>query len=212
MIKIAPLIKNKIIVINNPLDLKFINSKMNINMNIFKNKSKIQLLSVGRLEHQKGYDLLISMFVKLPENYNLTILGEEVCHGNKDKLIAYSKKLGVSERIIFKGFVNNPYEYMANADIFVLSSRYEGFPNVVLEALGCGIPVVAFECPGGINEIIIDGINGFKAIEQDVDDLKDKIIKASNAIFDKNMVIKSVVDRYSISKIIKKYNKLFSSI
>ena len=86
----------------------------------------------------------------------LTIIGEGPLRESLEQLAADS---GVAQQVRFVGFQRNPYPFLARADAFVLSSRFEGFPNVVLEALACGTPVIATPAPGGVAEII-GGIAG----------------------------------------------------
>ena len=95
------------------------------------------------------------------------------------KLKKLASELGLSTQVAFKGFVQNPYPYMAQADLFVLSSRYEGCPNAVLEAMACGTPVVAFRCKGGMDEIIDDGVNGWLAEPENVVDFATAVEKAA---------------------------------
>jgi len=117
----------------------------------------INLVAVGRLVEVKGFDLLIQALglVGNPAMH-LTLLGEGPL---KEKLQALTHKLGLERQIRFVGFQKNPYAYIAKADAYVLSSRYEGFPNVVLEALACGTPVIATPALGGTKEIL-DGVAG----------------------------------------------------
>ena len=78
----------------------------------------------------------------------------------KADLMQLARSLNVEHDIAFPGFVNNPYSYLARADLFVLSSRWEGSPNVLTEALALGLPVVATDCPSGPKEVLQDGLYG----------------------------------------------------
>jgi len=117
------------------------------------------LLAVGRLQMQKDYPTLIRAFAQVRQSRRarLLILGE-----GKERLMleALIKKLGLEEDVSLPGFVMNPYAYMARASLFVLSSRWEGLPTVLIEALCCGTPVVSTDCPSGPREILRDGQYG----------------------------------------------------
>ena len=119
----------------------------------------------------KQFDKLIAAYAasELPaKNIKLMILGE----GPKRKQIeAHSASLGMESHVVFKGFVDNPYDYMKRALFFVLSSKREGFPMVVLESLACGIPVVAFDCVSGPGEMIADRENGLLVADQNFPEL-----------------------------------------
>jgi glycosyltransferase involved in cell wall biosynthesis len=78
------------------------------------------------------------------------------------------RELGLADVVDLAGFQEQPERYFAHAEVFVLSSRYEGMPNVVLEALACGLPIVAFDCPHGVSEIVRDGVNGRLLPPEDV--------------------------------------------
>ena len=119
-----------------------------------------KLLAMGSLTRQKGFDLLIDAMVKLVKirpDIHLTILGTGP---EKDNIMAQIQKESLSGCITLEGFKDNPYPYFYSADLFVLSSRWEGLPNVVLESLACGTPVVAFDCPGCVNEIFDEPAQG----------------------------------------------------
>lgn len=112
-----------------------------------------QLVAVGRLDHQKGFDLLISAMAAVREAFpgaRLTILGQGPL---KSALLEQTRNLGLSDAVEFLGFQLNPWLYMRYADLFVLPSRYEGMPNVLLEAMALHKPIIAADCPGGISEI-----------------------------------------------------------
>lgn len=117
------------------------------------------LLAVGRLQVQKDYSTLIQAVAQVRQTrpVRLLILGE----GNERPMLeALIKELGLEQDVNLPGFVMNPYAYMARASLFVLSSRWEGLPTVLIEALCCGAPVVSTDCPSGPREILRDGQYG----------------------------------------------------
>lgn len=150
----------KIEIIPNPVDLERLRHGINAGGNPYPD-DRTQIVSVGRLNYQKGFDLLIMAFslsLKKNPNIRLTIVGDGP---ERAALKELAEDLGISEAVAFAGEVKNPFPYMAHADFLVLSSRWEGSPNTVLESLGCGTPVLAFESPGGTAEIIKEGENGW---------------------------------------------------
>lgn len=114
------------------------------------------ILAVGRLTDQKAFDVLIQAFSHVNKNHpaRLLILGEGE---NRSALESLVKQLGLEKDVSLMGFVQNPYPYMAHASLFVLPSRWEGLPTVLVEALYLGAPIVATDCPGGSREILKDG-------------------------------------------------------
>lgn len=118
--------------------------------------SRPTLLAVGRLEPQKDYATLIRVFSLLEPKHNarLLILGEGSLRLELQALIG---DLGLAERVQLAGFVNNPYAYMRRAEVFVMSSQWEGLPTVLIEALACGSKVVSTDCPSGPSEILEEG-------------------------------------------------------
>lgn len=166
----------KIIYIYNPIDIKYIKEK-SIEFNPYKD-DYINIIAVGRLTYQKGFDILISAFKEVTEklpNVRLNILGEGELLDSLNKQI---KDLGLSEKVSILGFKENPYPYYKNADLFVLSSRWEGFPNVLLEALACGAKVVATNCKSGPREILGDNEYGTLVEVENIKDLASGIINA----------------------------------
>lgn len=114
------------------------------------------VLGVGRLTAQKDFATLVRAFpiVRQRRPVRLMILGEGE---ERSRLELLTRELGVEEDVSLPGFVDNPYKYMSHAAVFVLSSRWEGLPTVLIEALGVGTPVVATDCPSGPAEILEDG-------------------------------------------------------
>jgi glycosyltransferase involved in cell wall biosynthesis len=141
--------------IHNPVDSEYIRQQCNSSSDPWPD-SGIRLLAIGRLSHQKGFDLLIRAVARLSfrMNLHLVILGEGSERANLEKLVEDER---VSGRVILPGFADNPYRWMKYADMFILSSRAEGFPNVLLEAMACGLPVIATDCRTGPRELLIDG-------------------------------------------------------
>jgi len=117
------------------------------------------LLAVGRLTVQKDFATLVQAFARVRRAHpaQLLILGEGE---ERPVLEALVRQLGLEHDVSLPGFVANPYAYMARASLFVLSSRWEGLPTVLIEALYCGTPVVATDCPSGPREILRDGQYG----------------------------------------------------
>lgn len=118
------------------------------------------VLGVGRLKPQKDFESLIRAFAQVRaerDDVRLVVLGEG---DRRPALESLAEDLGVADAIDLNGFVDNPYVFMQNADVFVLSSRYEGMPNVLVEAAALGTPVVATDCPSGPRELLNDGEGG----------------------------------------------------
>jgi glycosyltransferase involved in cell wall biosynthesis len=114
------------------------------------------ILGVGRLVSQKDFPTLVQAFAQVRQHCpaRLMILGEGE---DRPKLEAQIRQLGLEQDVALPGFVENPYAYMAQADLFVLSSIFEGFGNVVAEAMAAGTPIVSTDCESGPAEILING-------------------------------------------------------
>jgi glycosyltransferase involved in cell wall biosynthesis len=132
------------------------------------------LLAVGRLSPQKDFPTLIRAFSRVRREHpaRLLILGEGNERANLEGLVA---ELGLGDVVGLPGWVPNPYPYMVRAAAFVLSSRWEGLPSVLIEALYCGVPVIATDCPSGPVEILEGGKHGVLLPVGDVDALAQAI-------------------------------------
>jgi len=140
-----------------------------------KNKEIPVLLAAGKLKPQKDFETLLKAFaqVRTKIKAGLIILGEGPM---RSTLISLAKKLNIAEDVRFEGFVQNPFKYMRHADLFVLSSKYEGLPGVLVQALACGCPVVSTDCPSGPREILENGKYGSLVPVADANALADAII------------------------------------
>jgi glycosyltransferase involved in cell wall biosynthesis len=128
------------------------------------------VVSAGRLSQQKDQATLLRAFaqVRCQRPLRLVLLGEGTRRGPLEGL---ARELGIEADLRLPGFASNPYAWMARARVFALSSIWEGFPNVLLEALACGCPVVSSDCPHGPAEILENGRYGVLAVPGDADDL-----------------------------------------
>ena len=157
-------------VVYNPLDLEEIKKKSDERLDERLGK---YIIGVGMLTEQKGFDLLIDAFSKLPDQkLNLVILGDGIKKIDLEKKV---RDLDLENRVIFLGFSENPYKYMKNSECFVLSSRWEGFGLVLVEALAASAKVVSFDCKSGPAEIILSPEIGSLALVENADDLASKI-------------------------------------
>ncbi|MDX9704447.1 MAG: glycosyltransferase, partial [Weeksellaceae bacterium] len=167
------------------------------------------VVAIGNLSQRKGFDLLLTVFEKLKEEkIKLFILGDGA---DKGKLIEQKEKSELIN-VEFLGNKKNPYSYLAQADLFVLSSRYEGFPNVLLEAGVCGTYALANNCPGGINEIIEEKVNGEIASIENPELFAERIKILCQQNFDKNRIQKSIISRFSKEIILEKYEQVFDEL
>lgn len=125
-------------------------------------KREKKVVAVGRLSEQKNFHMLINAFEEFGRNfqeYTLDIYGEGPL---KDSLVELTKKLGIENRVNFKGYVTSIPEKIENAAMYVSTSNYEGISNSMLEAMAMGLPTICTDCPvGGAALVIDDGVNGF---------------------------------------------------
>ena len=142
--------------------------------------SRRSIIAVGRLGREKGFDLLLDAFAcsaLARSDWQLVILGDGP---DRPALQDQVKQLGLSDAVRMPGVVSEPEEWLQHADIFVLPSRFEGFPNALLEAMHCGLPVVAFDCPSGPREIVQNDCTGILVATGDTEALSKAMIRLAN--------------------------------
>ncbi len=151
--------KDKIVTIYNPYDGENIHDLSKLDGNI--DKDTFTIVSVGTLKWEKGYWHLLKAFKIAQEKteravwLSLQIIGDDY-DNNKEKLVKLADDLGISDFVEFVEWQSNPYKYIGNADLFVLPSVSEGFPNALVEAMACGRAVIAADCKTGPKEILAE--------------------------------------------------------
>lgn len=151
--------------IPNPVELP---APWNSNTQKGGNKNSRTVIAMGRLVPQKGFDLLLEAFARVaarhPE-WSLKVLGKGAL---RRQLEFQAESLGLTGRVSFMGAVADPFPILRSADLFVFSSRFEGFGNALTEAMACGLPVISFDCPAGPAHIIRHGVDGLLVPPEDV--------------------------------------------
>ena len=200
---------DKLFIINNPADYNDIRVKTKIVCNYPVNPGVINLVSVARLERIKGHDLLLKIVDKLQRGrYHLHILGEGSMHNEIKNNI---KNMKLSKHVTIHGFVQNPYPLISQMDMFLLTSRSDPYPNSVIEALVLGIPVIAFNSPGGISEMIDSGVNGELVKKNDVEEFRRNIEAYTKDKYNDSNISETSKKKYGRT-IIDQYHQLFENI
>jgi glycosyltransferase involved in cell wall biosynthesis len=173
------------------------------------------LLTVGRLTEQKGFDLLIQAFSKLAQehsDWDLVILGEGSL---RSKLETQVQESGLQNRIFLLGQAGNVSEWYERADLYVLSSRFEGFPNSLVEAMAHGLPSVGFDCDTGPSDIIRHEQDGLLVESGNVNELTAALDRLmGDALVRKGFAERAteVRDRFSVESVAGMWEKLFEEI
>ena len=174
------------------------------------------LLAVGRLHEEKGFDKLIQAFTKISAdvpNWQLIILGEG---DEREPLLKQIKEAHLQERILLPGLVGNLSQWYLAADLFVLSSRFEGLSNSLQEAMSYGLPAVSFDCDSGPREIIRDGVDGVLVRpDQDVDALAKTLhdlMSDPERRAQLGQEAKEVRERFSTRSIYQQWDRLFEQL
>jgi glycosyltransferase involved in cell wall biosynthesis len=172
----------KVVTLHNPIDIALIDEKSMAVSPYDKNDNSIKFVWTARVHQSKGQDVLIRAFKIVHQaipNSKLYIVGKYSQMGNYyQELLRIVKEERVTDCVIFTGFDDNPYKWVANADCYVMPSRKEGLPNSLVDAMYLGKPVVATTCIPIVSRIVKDGYNGILVAPEDVEAMADAMQKA----------------------------------
>lgn len=198
-----PVMKHKSLVIYNP-------SNADLSTETLHNSpTEDYIVFVGRLEKQKAVHYAINAFDKISGYYpklKLKIIGDGSLRCELEELVQQKK---LTEKVEFLGFQSKPSQYIRHARLMLLTSLFEGFPNVLVESIGCGTPVVSFDCPNGPNEIIEPGKNGFLAKYLDEGDLVRKLRECLDSPPLREDVLASAV-KFSLDTITEQWERVLT--
>lgn len=195
-------------VIYNILEKKKLNVKKKIH------SKKLNILNIGRLTDQKNQILLVKSLMKLDKKipWSLKIIGRGYNYKILKDLIL---KNNLNKKIKLLGYKKNPYVYLKKANLFILSSNYEGLPNVLIEAQSCGIPIISSDCETGPKEILLNGKLGYLFSSGNIDSLKNKIEYVFNnrqQSIRKSNLAKKYLFRFDQKKNSEKYVSLINNL
>lgn len=194
----------------------YIHNPVNETISLTAKKSKIEtnnrnyFLCVGRLEEQKSFNIAITAFsevIKSYPSYRLKIIGIGRLEYELKKLVC---ELNISDKVDFEGFQQDVIPYYKEAKATILTSKYEGFPNVLVESITLGTPIISFNCPSGPSEII-NSSNGFLINEFDINQLIRQMKKICTIDFNFE-TIKNDAKKYNIENVIDMYVSVFKEV
>jgi glycosyltransferase involved in cell wall biosynthesis len=169
------------------------------------------VVAMGRMNPQKGFDMLLSAFAqcapKRPD-WRLRIVGEGP---ERPRLKTMVEDLRLDDRVSLDPVVKEPEKVLRTSDLFVLSSRYEGFPMVLLEAMACGLPVVSFDCPSGPREMIREGVDGVLVPPNDVDAMARALDRLMGAEDERQRLGRravEVINRFGLAPVMDMWNEI----
>ena len=170
-----------------------------------------EIVFIGRIDPQKKPLDLLEAFAKIYKNnkeIRLRLVGDGVL---TDTVRAKADELGIADSVIIDGIRNDMENVYFGADVVALSSEYEGMPNCLIEAIGCGIPIVSYDCPIGPSEIVVDNVNGYLIQKGDVDALAEGLQKTLDKPWDRDSII-ATCDKFDVKNISDEYLNVFKSI
>lgn len=201
--------ENHIRVIYNPVSSELIRKVDELRKD--KENTGNRVTFIGRVDPQKQPDQIIEAFAKIHEQLPQTVL-ELVGDGNlMEQTKEQVSRLGLNEAVLFDGIRKDMENVYANSDVVILASQYEGMPNTLIESIGCGIPVVSYDCPIGPAEIVEDGVNGFLVEMNNTDMLAEKTVLALRQSWDPD-IIRATCKKFDVGCIADSYEEIFNNL
>ena len=208
--------KNVVFIYNPTLKLNYqkLSKEFTIKEKPFFNKNKPILFSLGRLDEVKNQMMLLKAFneVKKEIRCDVVLMGEGK---TKKKLIKYAKEKKFNKNLYILNFKKNPFPYLLKSDLFILTSNYEGLPNVLIESMSLNKPIISTNSPTGPREILLNGKAGFLVKKNDHIDLSKKIKLFFNnrkVFLEKKKFYKKSLTRFSAKESLNKYNKIIEKL
>ena len=208
-------INSNIMVIHNGFDLEMIKNKSSEETSHrWFNEEEPIVVAVGRLVNQKGFSFLLEAIelVNRKSPTRLIIIGDGELRAKLEK---QAEEIAIKDKVDFIGIRKNPFAYMARCDLFVLSSLFEGFPNVLVEAMALGLPVISTNCPYGPCDIIEDGENGILVPVGDTQAISEAILRVleDGQLKEKlRVAAKRRANDFSLGNMISRHTDLFLSL
>lgn len=202
--------KKNIVIPNGVITNKFEEYKKHSVNHHFFDESKKVVVAAGRLVKSKNFALLLNAFALAKKKIDIKLillgLGPELF-----SLQQLAIKLKISDDVSFQGYVSHPCQYFSRADVFVLSSDYEGLPSVMIEAMACGCKIVSTNCENGPAEILVNGEYGWLVPVGDVNALSSAIKTALKTEIDSSKLIERA-NHFHLNKVVEQYESLFSEL
>jgi glycosyltransferase involved in cell wall biosynthesis len=178
-------------------------------------KEEKTIIAMGRLSREKGFDLLLAAFSCVADrhpDWRVKILGDGPLRSDLETQAA---RLNLSSRIQFTGALSNPYPELKSADLFVFSSRFEGFGNALCEAMACGLPVISFDCPSGPREIIRNGVDGLLVPSENISQLAASMNRLMSDPEERRRLASrapEITERLGLNRVLDLWNQLFEQV
>lgn len=167
------------------------------------------LVGCGRFSPEKGFDRMLDAFAQIRRarpDVTLHLLGtgpEEAA------LRRQAEALGITDAVRFAGFVE-PYGHLARADLTLFTSRQDAFPNVLLESLACGTPIAGFACPGGVREIVREGVNGWLVPDGDCAALAEAVLRVLDGPLPDPEAVRATVAAFDVETVVPAFERLLA--